>query len=218
MTGLQALFASISRLLLPAHKFHFQRPLYTSGDYEETRGEERKGLTALQVATSAPSPSGPLSLLLLVTNDAGDAGVGLGPCGPPTPSSRSLRGQLHHIAPSCPIRSASHSTAARGPPRGAQQGAEAGDTAISRRVLSPNEETRTIGGEKRFEVRGPCGWWPGGPHWGGDVGGGVSGRKHTRQTQGGASPVMPRTAFLQSAERPEQSRSRRSVGQLLGAG
>lgn len=172
VTGLQALLASTSQLLLPAHKFNFQRPLCTSGDYEETRAEERKGLTALQASTSAPSPSGSLSLLLLVTNDAGDAGVGLGPCGPPTPSSPSPRGQLHHVAPSCPIRSASHLTDAHRPPLGTQQCAEAGNTAINGTVLSPNEATPAIGGEKRFKVRG---LESGGPHWGGDVGVGVSG-------------------------------------------
>lgn len=218
MTGLQALFASISRLLLPAHKFNFQRPLCTSGDYEETRGEERKGLTTLQVATSAPSPSGPLSLLLLVTTDAGDAGVGLGPCGPPTPSSPSPRGQLHSIAPSCPICSASLSTAARGPPLGAQQCAEAGDTDINRTVLSRNEETRAIGGEKHFEVRGSCRRWPAGPRWGGGVGGESRvGAEPGDPGRGQSSDVLGRPFCTQLSSR-SRAGAEGPVVQPLGAG
>ena len=88
VTGPRALFCcpSISQLLLPAHKFHFQRPLCTSGacDYPETRstkrGQERKqGLRG----GSIPRPS------LLSDGYSCQASrlPGRGGRQPPTPSS-----------------------------------------------------------------------------------------------------------------------------------
>lgn len=50
------------------------------------------------------------------------------------------------------------------------------------------------------------------------MGGGVSGRKHTRQTQGGASPVMPRTAFALSRAPGAEQEQKEPLGSCWGQG